>query len=621
MTQSASGGQSPKQVNVPLTTPFAKIALAFSGGGFRAASFSLGTLGYLNAVNFLPGQTLLNNTRFISSASGGTITNATYALSLFSGQSFEQFYHNLRQLLEGEALLKEVLEILNNDSEWQTGDAAKSRTLINAFAMVYDRRLFNHAVMGDIWYRQNGPKLSVCFNATEFYKGMSFRFQTPADEDHSGYWGNNYLRITPENKAVYKKIKLGDMLAASSCFPAGFEPILYPRDFTYPAANGSDGLTKTELQAAMSVYEFDKSHKTLDKTVAMMDGGITDNQGLYSAMRADDRERKSGSGYDLIMSSDVASYFMDASEPPVEKPATGWRKKNISYYISKAENIFSKLKWIAAVTGAAMLAAFLMVAIAGSAVVAIAGYILMGITATVLLLLLFVIVKANKNPLIKALTSESGNSDIGDLLKDVNIGNAFSPSIIDKLTYYFSRTRLNALELMLKARLSSMLTMVLDINLKQVRRLIYELFYENKQWQDRRSQNAIYDISTFNKNNRRFRIEKKEIERLDGTTTTFTAEEKELLLNGCEAMEAIAEAARNMGTTLWFDETDKKSDMLKKIICCGHFTTCANLLEYVMVLEKRGLTFAPEVAQQLQDIRTQITAHWIKFKADPYFLY
>src|ERR1700743_3675644 len=36
----------------PFTMPFEHIALAFSGGGFRAASFSLGVLAYLDRVKF-----------------------------------------------------------------------------------------------------------------------------------------------------------------------------------------------------------------------------------------------------------------------------------------------------------------------------------------------------------------------------------------------------------------------------------------------------------------------------------------------------------------------------------------------------------------------------------------
>src|ERR1700754_3335296 len=83
-------------------TPFEHIALAFSGGGFRAASFSLGVLSYFDHLTFpdhtaagvdphtsdaasLAGSatsSLLQKIRFISSASGGTITNAAFALAV-----------------------------------------------------------------------------------------------------------------------------------------------------------------------------------------------------------------------------------------------------------------------------------------------------------------------------------------------------------------------------------------------------------------------------------------------------------------------------------------------------------------------------------------------------------
>lgn len=603
-----------KQDTVPLQTPFASIALAMSGGGFRAASFSLGNLAYLQAVNYGNGQTLLNNVRFIASASGGTITNASYALSAFSGQPFSTFYQNLRNALQGDGLLNEVLEVLNNDSEWETGDAGKGRTLINAFAKVYDRRLFAQATLGDLWYGPDKPKLSVCFNATEFYKGMSFRFQTPADETDKGAWGNQYLFIDKGHEAAYKKIKLGDVLAASSCFPAGFEPILYPRDFAYPQSGQRPGLGKDELMKAAVVGEYDRSRKPLDKTVAMMDGGIADNQGLYSAMVADNRERRKGHGYDLIMSTDVASYFMDAYNPPQEQPPRGWRSKNISYYIRKVKGALGTVKWLAIGAGAILIAAVILAIKSQVPALVATGWVVAGVAVTVLLVALWALNKANGNAVVQALTSKSPNNDIGALLDSVGASKSFSPAIIDKLAYYFSRTRLNALELMVKARLTSVITMVMDINLKQVRRLIYELLYGNAKWEDRRRQNAIYDMSSFNKSNRRYRIEQK-------TTPAYTADEKALLLEGCESMETVAEAARNMGTTLWFDDKDATNDMLKKIISCGHFTTCGNLLEYVMVLQKKGLPLAPGEEQRLQNIRQQLEAHWQQFKANPFFLY
>lgn len=59
-------------------SPFQSIALCFSGGGFRAAAFSLGVLSYLNKVKIKSAEgeaSLLSHVNFIASASGGTITN------------------------------------------------------------------------------------------------------------------------------------------------------------------------------------------------------------------------------------------------------------------------------------------------------------------------------------------------------------------------------------------------------------------------------------------------------------------------------------------------------------------------------------------------------------------
>lgn len=52
-----------------------------------------------------------------------------------------------------------------------------------------------------------------------------------------------------------------------------------------------------------------------------------------------------------------------------------------------------------------------------------------------------------------------------------------------------------------------------------------------------------------------------------------------IFLTGYELMQPIAESARLMGTTLWFDP-DKPGEptMFRKIAATGQFTTCVNLL-------------------------------------------
>src|SRR5580658_6756611 len=133
-----------------LKTPFDNIALAFSGGGFRAASFALGTLSYMHELIIDEEQsqsgTLLDHVRYISSASGGTIASAMYALSQAQGKPFDEFYKNLFENLDGTSLLKEVFRVLNTKSEWKKR-APKTRNLINAFAVAYDEQLFKGATV------------------------------------------------------------------------------------------------------------------------------------------------------------------------------------------------------------------------------------------------------------------------------------------------------------------------------------------------------------------------------------------------------------------------------------------------------------------------------------------
>ncbi|WP_158644158.1 patatin-like phospholipase family protein [Pseudobacter ginsenosidimutans] len=92
-------------------TPLQSIALTFSGGGFRAASFSLGVLSYLHRIPF-QNKSLLQKVRFITSTSGGSITNAGYVSSLYTNprHSFPSFYQELREKMEGEQLLQEASE-------------------------------------------------------------------------------------------------------------------------------------------------------------------------------------------------------------------------------------------------------------------------------------------------------------------------------------------------------------------------------------------------------------------------------------------------------------------------------------------------------------------------------
>src|SRR5688572_29149663 len=174
------------------------IALSFSGGGFRAASYALGCLSYLETVK-PEGRSLLSLVNFISSASGGTITNLTYSLSQHQDQSFREYYLQLKKQLGGTDLLEHVFKILVNNDDW-ADRPYKTRNIINAFAIAYDKYLFNRANFGAIFHKKEGAVGEICANATEFDNGMQFRFQ------NTGVRGNKFLYFKTDN--IITQLKL-----------------------------------------------------------------------------------------------------------------------------------------------------------------------------------------------------------------------------------------------------------------------------------------------------------------------------------------------------------------------------------------------------------------------------
>ncbi|MGY0038463.1 hypothetical protein [Pedobacter sp. NJ-S-72] len=151
------------------------IALSFSGGGFRAASYSLGCLSYMETV-YIDGKKLTDLVHFISSASGGTITNLAYTASQRKGQPFQEFYANMnKHILHGTKLIDRVFKILNAESHWKKRPD-KSRNIINAFSIAYDELLFKEEVFGIYWKPVKNAVKEVCANATEFDNGDAFPF-------------------------------------------------------------------------------------------------------------------------------------------------------------------------------------------------------------------------------------------------------------------------------------------------------------------------------------------------------------------------------------------------------------------------------------------------------------
>src|SRR5204862_7965067 len=116
----------------------------------------------------------------------------------------------------------------------ESRQSAVNASLICAAARVYDDFLFKNAYFDELLQTKSFDEL--IFNATEFVYGLSFRF---AVSESKGIIGNKYFAV-PEPAA--RKIRIADIVAASSCFPGGFEPILFPDQFRF-----KDGRIPAEL--------------------------------------------------------------------------------------------------------------------------------------------------------------------------------------------------------------------------------------------------------------------------------------------------------------------------------------------------------------------------------------
>jgi len=563
--------------NIPLTDPLERIALCLSGGGYRAAAFSLGTMAYLHSVNF-KGKSLLDRVCLISSTSGGSITCLAYAVDKANnGGNFPQLQNVLFKKLAGESLIDHALTILNDGKNWK---GSKKRTLINAFAIAYDRYLFNGARFEKLASLKSAD-LRICVNATEFYRGLTFRFQ------NFGYIGNRYINLDKNQLATINSLKVADILAASSCFPVGFEPIEYPRDFAH------DQLTTDKLRAIASVFDYN-NNATAVKSIPLMDGGITDNQGIYSAIVSDLNARKNNRPpVSLFIVTDVASYFMDHYEAPVDKQGLLRRSSLSVLYLAVTA------------LGIAGLWAVLMLLRSPSSIYALYGGALLlfpslFITGWVIFDLLS---NAVKRFILK---KEAGFGVLKSLFQIKN----FSDEILKKLYDYLRKTRVGVLEQMIKNRLSSSATMLLDINLKQVRRLINDIFYSNDLFEDRRCTNYIYEYSAQNFTSKSAGINKRK---------KWSQADKNIMLPS-SAMRAVAETAREMGTTLWFDSDDRKQEKLEKLVACGRFTVCGSLLEYVLDLKYNPQAWnilPPNTQQEIQALEKQLREDWQKFLIDP----
>lgn len=520
---------------------FTPVGLTLSGGGSRAAAFHLGVLSYLDRTG------LLARVQMLSTVSGGTFTGAKYALSLAEKTAFEDFFVQYYHDLETIKLVDLALESL---SKGKVSPPSGRKDLIIACAQVYaDTFLRNNsgdpACFETILNTDTHLK-EIIFNTTEFRNGIDFRFQK--SENPRARIGNGKLFIPPRDAG---SIRLADIVAASSCVTGGFEPIAFPDDFTWP---------KGKIPARIREI-FLKDGRPWP--VALMDGGIYDNQGISSLMLADER---SVDKLGMVIISDVAKETDEYLPFPNQKTRGTISLNHINLF-------FLGLMAVCAVTVLSSGMRLWQAVFIGSFrffwdfFIYCIPMLLAGLTAGSLFSVRQFITH-NLFPQIP----QVGRAAWDDL-KHLKLA-----QVVD----------------MLRMRLDSLLSLTSGVFMNRIRGLVYGLIYRNPKYEGKRVSNLIYHLKSDNAFSRA-------LGRIPG------------IKKPGQALHQVADIAADMPTELWFD-ADYKQPCL---VACGQATICYNLMKYIVRIYGSDPQHYTAPVQTLWD---QLRADWNKLVEDPYVL-
>ncbi len=258
-----------------------EIALALSGGGYRAAIYHLGVLEYLNSCVLDDDRTLLDEVKTISGVSGGALVALWYVQNEIKREDRDKSLTDLYSRLCSTNIAEQTIK------EFYLKDF-KGDTLVQALSNVYDKLLFKGAKFGSIMdMAENGSIHHFSVEATDFSSGIPFRFQATKNlgGDHPyGLIGNQPNKVP---RALAREFRLCDIAAASSCFPMAFEPLVINENYC---------------------DEFKESaYFNSGKSIVLMDGGVVDNQAIDSVEKACQHLEAHDSKMDLCIISDAVN--------------------------------------------------------------------------------------------------------------------------------------------------------------------------------------------------------------------------------------------------------------------------------------------------------------------------
>ena len=524
--------------------PFGPIALSFSGGGARAVGFHLGVLAYLDRLALLPDVAVL------STVSGGTFVGASWALSVKEAVPFARYLADTYRFLGTAPFFDRAIEELTaREPPLATG----RRTLATAIAKAWDVLYFKGRRFEIFWRPEPEIYLQeITFNATDFKSGIAFRFQKSAG---SARTGNGKVSITDEQA---KKLRMADIMSASSAIPGGVEPLAFPQDFAWPGADGGRA-AREEIQARLRA-------QVETDTIPLMDGGAYDNQGMDSVLLAEQRRLNRGApplGLFVICDTRLRTDAFYTMPPPPPPGKITFAHVN---------------RWVSGLIG-----------IAGATVVALLAEFFNDPHRTDLVHVFAFVV-----PMIMALALAGsllwGRWKVRSIIADLSKAVSAPWGRLGRLT-----TNVGAD--LVKLRVGSMLALTDDIFMNRIRSLNYAYIFTQPDLRGRIMANEIYDVVTAG-----------DVAEASGLPSWLQAS---------PAMVDVARAASTMGTKLWLQTPPPgQHGELDGLVACGQMTTCYNLVRF-MALRRRPPdgTFADP---RLDTLWTKTQADWTAMRANPY---
>ena len=238
------------------------VGLAFSGGGTRAAAFSFGVLRGLDEIEAPGGGRAIDQVRFVSGVSGGSVTAAYFGLK---GRGVLADYESRFLYRDAEESLRTRVYSVGNMMRAMDG-GVNDRSGLPTWL---EKNLFGKATLKDLG-RPGKPV--VWINASDIYAKTPFIFEPVT-----------FAAVCSD----YESYPLADAVAASAAVPIVFAPVVVQN---YSEKCGFKLPDHLEAQAKnRETSPFVRSYiRTLQdyrepgkiKYVKLLDGGLTDNWGL-----------------------------------------------------------------------------------------------------------------------------------------------------------------------------------------------------------------------------------------------------------------------------------------------------------------------------------------------------